>query len=250
MMGKTKGETHGYLQGSHETGFGVCLFHMVASTILDQYYQTASHAELSIDDCHRIHTRHNHDETSHFPYTSTYSSTPHNSSRKHNIHHIPTQTYNIRHHTKAKTLYLTTAATQQTCLPDPHTVTTTDIKTNMHHIHTSIVSRHLATRGHNKILRTPPPHISNSEEILPRLTSRTLAQFRTNKSPFLKVDTKSHPTPLCPLCNTHTHDTHNLFNCTHIRTTLLPLDLWADLAGVMGLLARWRDMLAGGPKAG
>ena len=40
----------------------------------------------------------------------------------------------------------------------------------MHHIHTSIVSRHLATRGNNKILRTPPPHISSSEEILPRLT--------------------------------------------------------------------------------
>ena len=44
---------------------------------------------------------------------------------------------------------------------DPHTVTTTDIKTNMHHIHTSIVSRHLATRGNNTILRPPPPHISN-----------------------------------------------------------------------------------------
>ena len=41
---------------------------------------------------------------------------------------------------------------------DPHTVTTTDIKTNMRHIHTSIISRHLATRGNNKILRTPPPH--------------------------------------------------------------------------------------------
>ena len=52
---------------------------------------------------------------------------------------------------------------------DPHTVTTTDIKTNMRHIHTSIVSRHLATRGNNKILRTPPPHTSSSEEILPRL---------------------------------------------------------------------------------
>ena len=32
---------------------------------------------------------------------------------------------------------------------DPHTITTTDIKTNMRHIHTSIVSRHLATRGSN-----------------------------------------------------------------------------------------------------
>ena len=65
----------------------------------------------------------------------------------------------------------------------------------MHHIHTSIVSRYLATRGNYKILCTPPPHISSSEEILPCLT---LAQLRTNKSPFLKsyvhkVSAKLHP---------------------------------------------------------
>ena len=112
----------------------------------------------------------------------------------------------------------------------------------MRHIHTSIVSRHLATRGNNKILRTPPPHTSSSDEILPRLT-RTLAQLRTNKSPFLKsylhkVDAKTHPSPLCPLCNIHTHDTHHLFNCTHIRTTLSLLDLWTDPAGVTALLDR------------
>ena len=138
---------------------------------------------------------------------------------------------------------------------DPHTVTTTDIKTNMRHIHTSIVSRHLATRGNNKILRTPPPHTSSSEERLPRLTCRTLAQLRTNKSPFLKsylhkVNAKTHPSPLCPLSNIHTHDTHHLFNCTHIRTTLSPLDLWTDPAGVTALLARWTEKLAGGPQAG
>ena len=99
-------------------------------------------------------------------------------------------------------------------------------KTNMRHMHTSIVSMHLATRGNNKILRTPPPHISSSGEILPHLTCRTLPQLRTNKSPFLtylhKVDAKSHPSPLCPICNTHTHDTHHLFNCTHMRTTFYP----------------------------
>ena len=63
---------------------------------------------------------------------------------------------------------------------DTHSVTTTDIKTNMSHIHKSIVSRHLATRGNNKILRTPLPRISRSEEILPRITHRSLAQPRTN----------------------------------------------------------------------
>ena len=103
---------------------------------------------------------------------------------------------------------------------DPNTFTTTDIKTNMRHIHTSIVSRHLATRGNNKILHTPPPHTSSSEEILLRLTRGILAQLITNKSQFYKSylhkdDANSHPSPLCPLCNTHTHDTHHLFNCTH-----------------------------------
>ena len=105
----------------------------------------------------------------------------------------------------------------------------------MRHLHIYFVSIHLATRGNNKILRTSPPHISSSEEILPRLTHRTLAQFRTNKSPFLKsylhkVYTKSHPSPLCPLCCTHAHNSHYLFNFTHIRTTLSPLDLRTDPA--------------------
>ena len=109
-------------------------------------------------------------------------------------------------------------------------------KTNMFHIHTSIVSKHLATRGNHKILGTPPPHLSSSEERLPRLPRRTLAQLRANKLPFLKsylhkVNAKTHPSPLCPLCNIHTHDTHYLFNCTHKRATLSPLDLWTDLAG-------------------
>ena len=64
----------------------------------------------------------------------------------------------------------------------------------MRHIHTSIVSRDLVTRGNNKILLLPPPHITSSEEILPRLTRRTIALLRTNKPPFLKVYyTKSTP---------------------------------------------------------
>ena len=37
---------------------------------------------------------------------------------------------------------------------------------------------------------------------------------------------------------------------THIRTTLSPLDLWTDPAGVTALLARWTEKLAGGPQAG
>ena len=122
------------------------------------------------------------------------------------------------------------------------------------HIHTSIISRHLVKRDNNKILRTPPPHISRSEEILTHLTRRTLAQPRTNKSLFLKSylhkgDAKSHPSSLYPLGNTHTRHTSSL-HCIHIRTTLSPLDLWADPAGVSALLARWTEKLGGEPQTG
>ena len=102
---------------------------------------------------------------------------------------------------------------------DPHTVTTTAIKTTMRHIHTSIVSKHLATRGNNKILRTPQPHISRSEERLPRLTRHTLSQRRTYKSPFLKsyvhkVDAKHMHNHYVPsVISTHT---------THIISSTAP----------------------------
>ena len=69
---------------------------------------------------------------------------------------------------------------------------------------------YLATRGNNKILCIPSPHISSSEEILPRITHRTLDQLRTNKSPFLKsylhkVDVNPHPSPRTSSLNTHPH---------------------------------------------
>ena len=85
------------------------------------------------------------------------------------------------------------------------------------------------------------------------VTRHTLAQPRTNKSPFLKsyqhkVDDKSHPSPLCPICTTHTHNTHHLFNCTYMRTTLSRLDL--SPAGVTALLTRWTEKLSGGTTGG
>ena len=83
-------------------------------------------------------------------------------------------------------------------------------------------------------------------EILPCFTRRTISKLRTSKLLFLKsylhkLDAKSHPSPLFYLRNTHIHDTHYLFNCTHIRTTLAPLDYWTDPAGVTELdgEARW-----------
>ena len=70
---------------------------------------------------------------------------------------------------------------------DPHTVTTTDTKTNMRHIHTSIVSRHLATRGNNKILPWP--------EGAPRLSHPCPTQNKQISIPeiILTQSAKTHP---------------------------------------------------------
>ena len=100
-------------------------------------------------------------------------------------------------------------------------------------------TRYNTNRKHN-IHHIPYTNIQHStlqgySTNIPRLTRRT--KIITNKSPFLKsylhkVDAKTHPSPLLPLCSTHIYNTHHLFNCTHMRTTLSPLDLWTDHTGV------------------
>ena len=121
----------------------------------------------------------------------------------------------------------------------------------MRHMDTSIVSRHLGTRGNNKILRTPPPHISSSEERHPRLTRRILAQLRTNNLPssnhtYTKSTAKHIHHHYAPSV-TSTHTTHII---SSTAPTLAPLDLGTDPAGVTALLAIWTEKLAGGPQAG
>ena len=98
----------------------------------------------------------------------------------------------------------------------------------MHHIHTSIISRHLVTRGNKKILHTPPPHISSSEETLHHLMHHTLAQLRTNKYPFSYLTyTKSPPT--------HIHHHHAPF-VTHTHTTSLQLHPHTHHVATLGFM--------------
>ena len=96
----------------------------------------------------------------------------------------------------------------------------------MRHIHTSIVSIHLATRGNNKILRTPPPHISSSEEILTGSTVASLPNSEQINHPSSNhIYTKSTPNHIhhhyAPSV-THTHTTHIISSTTphthHIGT--------------------------------
>ena len=88
---------------------------------------------------------------SHFPYTSTCSSRitiqTENTTCITSITST-TQTHNILQHAKAWKNTIINNGRYTTNIPtDPHTVTTTDIKTNIRHTHTSIVSRHLATEA-------------------------------------------------------------------------------------------------------
>ena len=136
--------------------------------------------------------------------------------------------------------------------PIHNTVTTTDIKTNKRHIHTSIVSRHLATRGNNKILRTHPPHIISSEELLSRHTRRTLDQLRINNHPFsnhtysnLTPNHINHHYAFVP----HTNRTRPISSTTPTYA-IGNLGFVDDPTGLTALLARLTGKLAGGPQAG
>ena len=247
MIGWGKQKETWLPQGSHETGSGVCLFHMVAS-----FHPRPTFYKLQVMQNAALRTatgctqdaiiQHPHNETLIHKHIQLHAS-----QYKQKIQHpsYPLHKHTPYFNTPRQKPSIFNNGRYTTHIPtDLHTVTTTDIKTNMRHIHTSIVSRHLATRGNHTIMYTPPPHIRSSEEILPCLTRRTLVQLRTNKSPFLKSYLLKHtPSPLCPLCNTHIHNTHHLFNCTHIHITLSPLNLTP-------LLDRWTEKLAGGPQAG
>ena len=99
----------------------------------------------------------------------------------------------------------------------------------MRHIHTSIVSRHLATIGNYKILRTPQPYISNSEEILPTSLVAPIAQLRTNKS------SKYTYTKLTPK---HIHH-HTFTHTTHIISSTSPTYAAHYHPGFMDREAGW-----------
>ena len=135
---------------------------------------------------------------------------------------------------------------------DPCTVTTADIKANMRDIYTSIVSQHLATRDNNKTLRTHPPQVSITEENLPRHTRRTLAQLRTNISPFLYIiytqnrHLNTSITTLPPLALSRTHHTTSLQLPTDTHHAVGPGFVEGSLH-VAVLLDDWREKLAANP---
>src|SRR5207245_2006861 len=133
-------------------------------------------------------------------------------------------------------------------IPTDSNYTSSDtVKSNMKIIHTQIVTEYTKLLPENKILGHQAPEIHHTEELLPRKTRCTLSQLRTNKSPFLlsykhKINPTLYPSSLCPLCKNFEHNTSHLFNCTHIPTTLIPLDLWNAPRRVTELLEAWKKV--------
>ena len=199
-----------------------------------------------------MHTKHKHTpsawrNTHTSPYTSTYSSTRHNTNKNTTSITSLTQTYSILQHSKAKTSSIFNYGRYRTHIPtDPHTVPTTDIQTNMSHIHTSIVFRHLVTRGNHKILHTLHHTLAALKRyfpaslVAPLPNSEQINHPSSNHTYTNLTPTHIHHQYVRPLCNTYIHNTHHLHTHHIVRNP----------AGVTVLLARWTEKLAGGPHAG
>ena len=114
----------------------------------------------------------------------------------------------------------------------------------MRQIHTSIVSMHLATRGNNKILRTPPPHIvaplPNSEQINHPSSNHNYTKSTTQHN-------HDHYAPFVTLTYTP-HFTLSLQLHPHAHHIVTP-GFVDRPARVTALLVRWTKKLTGGPQA-
>ena len=170
----------------------------------------------------------------------------------HPLHQLSQQPPNNRY--KKQTIFHNNNNYTHNLDTTPQTTSHDTIKLNLKQIHTHIVHQHTLNQPHNKILETPAPDIHKSELTLSHYMRRTLAQLRTNKSPLLysylhKISPNTHPSPLCPLCNQHNHDTKHLFNCNRLHTDLSPVDLWRRPTEAGALVARWREELGALPGA-
>jgi hypothetical protein len=136
--------------------------------------------------------------------------------------------------------------------PHPQPPSPSSINQNCKTIHSTIVQDFLDHCPPCKITNTTYPNLNPSEENLPRHRRVTLAQLRTNKSPFLNlwkhtINPTLYPSPNCTLCPNAIHDTNHLFTCPTIPTHLTPLHLWTSPQEVSGLLDTWEGKLAAQP---
>ena len=145
--------------------------HLSSSTSINKPQVMQNAALRTATECTQDTNIHVCMKHSYFLYTSTYSSTHHNTNKKHNIHHTPYTTYNLLQHSKAKKTIFNNGHYTTNIPTDPHTNTITDIKTNMYHnIHLlspgiqpqEAVTKYCADLHHTlaalKIYFPSPPH--------------------------------------------------------------------------------------------
>ena len=116
----------------------------------------------------------------------------------------------------------------------------------MKQIHTTTVTTNMRTRT-IRLIQATVQSVNTSEASLTKAHCCTLAQLRTNKSPFPliylhKVNVSHNSSPLYPLCNTQVHDNTQLFTYAHVPTQLTILNLWTIATQVILLLDAWENM--------
>jgi hypothetical protein len=133
---------------------------------------------------------------------------------------------------------------------DTNHPSTETIKANCKTIHSTIVQNYLSSLKPNPIINQIPPPIHNSELSLSRDSRCLLSQLRSGHSRFLLkylnlIDPNTYPSPICPACNSHEHNTTHLFNCPTVPNplNLTPLDLWIRPVEAAEVLALWRPLL-------
>ena len=166
--------------------------------------------------------QHLHDGTQTLPLTEHFKQHTSQITKEHPCHPLHKLT---KHNCTPKLMKQTTFNNTTNIPTNPNTVTMADISANKKTIHSAIVTKHLTKRHNNKI-QALPPNICSSEETLPRHTRRTLAQLRTDKSPFLTfylyiIDAHKHPSPFCPFCK-QTYRQHKCSPQTPTHSVVTP----------------------------
>ena len=150
-MGETKGNDPRNIQSHNKTHTRVRFHHMVTNSIRHKHQQTTDNTKHRSQNCNWVPTRHKHaastgrnTHTTHKKHLQLHASqirqTPHTPNT---LHHNSTQQTTPRR--KKQTTYNNTDYTTYIDT-NPNTIDDSTIKTNMKHIHTTIVSTYLNNR--------------------------------------------------------------------------------------------------------
>ena len=102
---------------------------------------------------------------------------------------------------------------------------------NHQNLHTHAIDSAIQLQGHNRVLKKPPPPISDEEQRLNRRQRCTLSQLRSGYCHLLhdyKLRLLGEPSDICTDCGTSQQDVRHLFACNTHPTDLSPEDLWRN----------------------